>query len=75
MLYMYGLYVLQQGQSYKLYTPQGEPIGLLFMGYDGQYMKDMIAIKRIAQDMGERWGTYQPRQSNPKQGRGRTGQM
>lgn len=58
---MSGLYILQQGHAYKMFTPQGEPISLQFMGYDGQYMKDLIAIKKIAQAMGERWGTVQPR--------------
>ena len=56
---MYGLYIIQEGQAYKIFTPQGEQIGLLFMGYDGQFMKDAIAMKTIAKVMSERWGIKQ----------------
>lgn len=52
---LYGLYVVQQGQSYHIYTPQGEKIALVFMGYDGQYMKDVIAIQAIAKALSQRW--------------------
>lgn len=53
---MYGVYVVQKGQAYHLFTPQGEQIGLLFMGYDGQYMKDLAALRYITKAMGARWG-------------------
>lgn len=56
---MYGLHIVQRGQAYYIFTPQGEQIGLLFMGYDGQYFKDVIAIKTIAKAMSERWGIKQ----------------
>ena len=42
---LYGLYVYQQGQADHIYTPQGEKIELVFMGYDEQYVKDVIALK------------------------------
>ncbi len=53
---MDNVYILQQGQSYHLFTPQGEKIGLLFMGYDGQYMKDLMALRPITKAMAVRWG-------------------
>lgn len=56
---MYGLYIIQKGQAYQIYTPQGEQIGLLFMGYDGQFMKDAIAMKTICKAMSKRWGIKQ----------------
>lgn len=56
---MYGLYIVQKGQAYHIFTPQGEQIGLLFMGYDGQYMKDAIAMRSICRVMSERWGIKQ----------------
>lgn len=56
---MYGLYIVQEGQAYKIFTPQGEQIALLFMGYDRQYFKDVIAMKTIAKAMSERWGIKQ----------------
>jgi len=53
---MNGLYVQQNGQQYAVYTPQGIQIGLLFMGQDGQYMKDVAAMNAITKVMGKRWG-------------------
>lgn len=53
---MNGLYVRQQGQQYAIFTPQGIQIGLLFMGQDGQYMKDVVAVQAITKVMAHRWG-------------------
>lgn len=53
---LYGLYVVQSGQAYHIFTPQGEKIGLVFMGYDGQYARDVIALKPIIKALSERWG-------------------
>lgn len=50
-----GLYVVQKGQAYHIFTPQGEKIGLVFMGYDGQYAKDVIALQAITKALGQRW--------------------
>lgn len=52
---MNGLYISQQGQAYAIFTPQGEQIGLLFMGYDGQFAKDVVAINAITKMMARRW--------------------
>ena len=52
---LYGLYVCQKGQAYHIFTPQGEQIGLVFMGYDEQYVKDVIALKPIVKALSERW--------------------
>lgn len=52
---MNGLYVEQRGQAYHIFTPQGEKIGLVFMGYDGQFAKDVIALNMITKAMARRW--------------------
>lgn len=59
---MNGLFVQQQGQSYYIFTPQGIQIGLLYMGNDGQFMTDAVAMKAITKILGKRWGI------NPNQG-------
>lgn len=51
-----GLYVCQQGQQYAVYTPQGIQVGLLFMGQDGQYAKDVAALGPITKALAKRWG-------------------
>ena len=53
---MNGLYVCQQGQYYDIITPQGIQIGRLFMGQDGQYMKDAVALATISKVLAKRWG-------------------
>lgn len=53
---MNGLYIVQQGQAYHIFTPQGVKICLLFMGCDGQFMKDVIALNAITKTMAKRWG-------------------
>lgn len=53
---MNGLYVVQQGQQYAIYTPQGIQIGYLFLGQDGQYAKDVVALNTITRSLSKRWG-------------------
>ena len=55
-----GLYVQQRGQQYAIFTPQGIQIGLLFLGQDGQYAKDVAALGPITKALAKRWGV------NPK---------
>ena len=45
-----GLFVRQVGQQYLIYTPQGIQVGYVFLGQDGQYAKDVVAIPRGAAD-------------------------
>ena len=54
------LYVVQRGQQYAVFTPQGIQIGLLFLGQDGQYAKDVAALGPITKALAKRWGV------NPK---------
>jgi len=63
MMNMDNVYVLQKGQTYHLFTPQGEQIALLFMGYDGQYMKDLVALRPITKVMSRRWDLKPDRQN------------
>ena len=53
---MNGLYVVQNGQAYYIYTPQGEPIGVVFCGYDGQFARDVQALGPITKALARRWG-------------------
>lgn len=55
-----GLYIGQKGQYYAIFTPQGIQIGLLFLGQDGQYSKDVAALGPITKALAKRWGV------NPK---------
>ncbi len=43
---MSGMYVVQRGQQYAIFTPQGIQVGYLFLGQDGQYAKDVAALAR-----------------------------
>ena len=54
------LYVVQRGQQYAIFTPQGIQIRLLFLGQDGQYAKDVAALGPITKALAKRWGV------NPK---------
>ena len=51
-----GLYIGQKGQYYAIFTPQGIQIGLLFLGQDGQYAKDVAALGPYYQGTGEALG-------------------
>jgi hypothetical protein len=53
---MNGLYVQQQGQYYGVFTPQGIQIAQLFMGQDGQFAKDVVALNPITKALAKRWG-------------------
>ena len=46
---MNGLVVIQNGQFYSIYTPQGIQIAQVFMGADGQIIQDVLALKEITQ--------------------------
>lgn len=52
---MNGLYVVQNGQFYTVYTPQGIIILRAFMGADGQYAQDVVALNSITKTMAKRW--------------------
>ena len=54
--------VKQNGHTYMIYTPMGEPIGMLFMGYDGQYADDALALSKICRELAIRWKVIPPRQ-------------
>ena len=50
------LLMRQEGQMYYIYTPQGILIAQLFMGYDGQYAKDVQTLTAVGRAMAKRWG-------------------
>lgn len=50
------LIMRQDGQVYYIYTPQGILIAQLFMGYDGQYAKDVQTLTAIGRALAKRWG-------------------
>lgn len=50
------LAVRQQGQYYSIYLPSGIQIGLIFLGADGQYTKDVMTLKPIIKALAIRWG-------------------
>ena len=39
-----GMYIQQAGHTYMIYTPVGEPVAMLFMGYDGQFAHDVLGV-------------------------------
>lgn len=49
------LIMRQNGQVYSIYTPQGILIAQLFMGYDGQYARDVQALTAVGKAMARRW--------------------
>ena len=53
---MNGLYVQQSGQHYAIYTPQGIQIALLFLGQDGQYVRDVELLNPVTKALARRWG-------------------
>ena len=53
-----GLYLHQQGQVYSIYTPQGILIAQVFMGYDGQYARDVAVLQPITKALAKRWGIH-----------------
>lgn len=53
---MNGLYVGQKDQYYAIFTPQGIQIGLLFLGQDGQYARDVVALNTVTKELSKRWG-------------------
>lgn len=50
------LVMKQDGQLYYIYTPQGILIAQIFMGYDGQYAKDVQCWGTIGRALAKRWG-------------------
>lgn len=50
------LVMKQDGQLYYIYTPQGILIAQIFMGYDGQYAKDVQCLGTIGRALAKRWG-------------------
>ena len=55
---MNGMYVVQQGQQYAIYTPQGIQVGYLFLGQDGQYARDVAVLQPITKALAKRWGIH-----------------
>lgn len=51
-----GIPIQQDCHTYALYTPQGIPIGMLYMPPDGQLIADAGALNVICKAMGKRWG-------------------
>ena len=45
-----------------VYLSTGEPVAQLFMGYDGQFSKDILALHPITKALAARWGV--PNKSN-----------
>lgn len=56
---MNGLVVTQNGQFYSVYTPQGIMIAQLFMGADGQIIRDVEALTPITKALQKRWDVTQ----------------
>lgn len=52
---MHGLMVVQNGQFYSVYTPQGILVAQLFMGADGQIAQDVLALAPITKALAKRW--------------------
>ena len=50
------LIMRQSGQTYYIYTPQGILIAQLFMGYDGQYARDVQTLTAVGRALAKRWG-------------------
>ena len=50
-----GLYVGQERQFYTIVTPQGITIAQIFLGQDGQYMRDVEVINKITKILAARW--------------------
>ena len=61
---MHGLYVLQDKQTYAIYTPMGIQIALIFMGNDGQVIYDAEALKTITRVLSKRWGLLETKNKN-----------
>ena len=61
---MHGLYVVQDRQSYAIYTPMGIQIALIFMGNDGQVIYDAEALKTITTVLAKRWGIKEQKSKN-----------
>lgn len=53
---MNGLYIRQVGQEYFIFTPQGIQIARLFLGQDGQFAQDVVALGPITKALAKRWG-------------------
>ncbi len=53
---MNDLYVQQRGQFYSVFTEQGILIAQIFMGADGQFAKNVIALSLITKALAKRWG-------------------
>ena len=56
---MNGLVVIQNGQFYSIYTPQGIQIAQIFTGADGQIIQDVLALKEITQALKKRWNVQE----------------
>lgn len=56
MLCLNGIFLQQIGQTYMAYLPTGEPVAQIFMGYDGQFAKDVLALNPITKALAARWG-------------------
>ena len=56
---MNGLVVIQNGQFYSIYTPQGIQIAQIFTGADGQTIQDVLALKEITQALKKRWNVQE----------------
>ena len=53
---MNGLFVVQNGHFYSIFTPQREQVAVVFMGYDGQFARDVVALGPITKALAKRWG-------------------
>ena len=62
MLCLNGMFIQQIGHTYMVYLSTGEPVAQLFMGYDGQFSKDILALHPITKALTARWGV--PNKSN-----------
>ena len=55
MMEINGVYIVQRGQEYALYTPQGLQIALIWMGNDGQLAHDVKTLIPICKALSGRW--------------------
>jgi len=56
MMKIEGLLVLQSGQTYDIFLPQGIQVDRVYMGADGQYARDLLVLKQICKIHAKHWG-------------------
>ena len=52
---MHNMYVVQNGQFYTIYTPNGQTVAQIYMGCDQQYLLDAKCMEVICKVLARRW--------------------